>query len=225
MLLLKHGLSDPKDVNRIISLLKKLRSRNDLFAKVGEEIDVLLQESFSTTNDAENILHSSSTFTSFQKDRKRSDANTETKKTTSKDDFVTKFLLHFYGLQSLYKRLDETDKFEENVMTVMGCFVIYLWGWFLISEVNDLLAFFLGILSFSFFILGIARSIVIMNFGGLTKFTPGVIYGGFSFGSFVIWLFFLNNSLSFLLASLSSIVLIVSSVVVLRLYRDRFFQK
>ena len=44
VLLLKHVLSDPKDVDRIISLLKKLRSRNDLFAKVAEEIDMLLRE-------------------------------------------------------------------------------------------------------------------------------------------------------------------------------------
>jgi len=217
---LKRGLSDPKDKERIIALLKKLRSRKDLFAAVAEEIDVLLRESFSTTNDTENI-------TSSKKDRKISDAGTETKKSTNENDFVTKYLYslgYFLGRRFSSKQLDEATKFENNVMIVTGCFFIYLWGWFLNDHRVESFSVLL-LLSIACLLCGIVVSSKIVHFSRLTEFTPGVIYACFSLSSFVIWLFFLGNSMSIFLTLLSSIMFFVSSVVVLKLYRDRFFQK
>lgn len=224
---LKRGLSDPKDKERIVTLLKKLRSRKDLFAAVAEEIDVLLRESFSTTNDTENI-------TSSKKDRKISDAGTETKKSTNEDDFVTKYLYslgYFLGRRFSSKQLDEATKFENNVMIVTGCFFIYLWGWLFYvlngyhRVENTFFSVLLPLLSIACLLCGIVINSKIVHFSRLTEFTPGVIYACFSLSSFVIWLFFLGDSMSIFLTSLSSIVLFASSVVVLKLYRDRFFQK
>ncbi|MDO9311191.1 MAG: toll/interleukin-1 receptor domain-containing protein, partial [Nitrosomonas sp.] len=129
---LKRGLSDPKDKERIVALLKKLRSRKDLFAAVAEEIDALLHESDKTSFGKEQATDKAT-----NNDFKVTDKgiNKPLKKSNSIGFNLLISILGLFGFNSA--RLNESTGIEQKIMLVQICFFVIFLSSFLIPFVLE----------------------------------------------------------------------------------------